>query len=154
MVHNSELSLRNYFWGSIDLQLKSNEGGGYYMVSDSKEGKWEAWQGRGEYAEVTLSPFNWWHAHILEPEKLVGHQIIHIKVPDSQIEEPLSGEHLRGKEKPAVRKTENQAKGKLEGDNFTGRQNCTVPNSLFYNLTRCMTLGKLSNLSESQSPHL
>lgn len=59
MVHNSELSPRSYFWGSIDLQLKSSEGGGYYMVSDSKEGKWEAWQGRGEYAEVTLSPFNW-----------------------------------------------------------------------------------------------
>lgn len=47
--------------------------------------------------------------------------------PDFQIEEPLFGENLNGKDKTAVRKNKNCTKGNLEGDNFTGRpgrQNC------------------------------
>lgn len=71
--------------------------------------------------------------------------------PEFQIKEPLSGEHLRGREKPAVRKTSKQKKGKLKGHNFTRRQNCTVFDFLLYNLTSCMILGKSPNLPESHS---
>ena len=129
--------------------------GDYYMISDSKEGKWKMCGGWWGVCSNNLKSFQLVRCFYSRTRKASWFTISHIsRSPsllglDFQIEEPISGENLRGKEKPAVQKTENQVKGKLEGDNFISRQNCTIPKFLFQNLTPCVTLGKSSNVSLS-----
>lgn len=82
-------------------------------------------------------------SYISESSSLLG--------PDCQINEPFSGENLRGREKLAVRKARKQAKGELEGHSFTSRQNCTVFDSLLHNLNICMIFDKSPVLRESHS---
>jgi len=129
--------------------------GDYYMTSDSKEGKWKMCGGWWGVCSNDLKSFQLVRCFYSRTRKASWFTISHIsRSPsllglDFQIEEPISGENLRGKEKPAVQKTENQVKGKLDGDNFISRQNCTIPKFLFQNLTPCVTLGKSSNVSLS-----